>query len=122
MSKLSSRKRRILVSILSFSLLAQQSLLPIMASTISGAGSVTGDSIIDTGGGNIYNLAPQAFNDGTGFRIYDNFDLSQGDIANLIFQWYNQSGKTVDFYNFVNLVRNQVNINGIVNSIIISEP
>ncbi len=89
MSQLSSKKRRIIVSLLSFSMIAQQSLLPVFASTISGAGSVTGDSVIhNTDGTNIFNIAPQAYNQDTGFRRYENFNLSEGDIANLVMKWH----------------------------------
>ena len=120
MSQLSSRKRRIVVSLLSFTVIAQQSLLPVMASSISGAGSVTGDSVIhNTNGTNIYNIAPQAFNKDTGYRRYENFNLDKGDIANLIYQWYGtKNGKTgtYDIENFVNFVNNRINVNGIVNT------
>ena len=112
MTKLTSRKRRIIVSILSFSMIAQQSLLPVIASTISGAGGITGDSVINGANGNqIFNLAPQAHNGDVGFRNYNNFNLDKGDIANLIFNYRGQ-----DIEHFVNLVNNQININGIVNS------
>ena len=59
------------------------------------------------GGGNIYNIDAAKVSGSTGFRNYDKFNLDQGDIANLKFNNYTK---------FVNLVNNQIIINGIVNS------
>ena len=72
--------------------------LSVMASAITG---VTPD-------GNVYNIEAAKHSGNTGFRQYADFTLDKGDIANLIFQ----SGQQ----NFINLVDNQVNINGIVNT------
>ena len=60
-----------------------------------------------TPNGNIYNIEAAKVSGSTGFRHYDKFNLTQGDIANL---------KYGDYTKFVNLVNNQVNINGIVNT------
>lgn len=115
MSNSSSRKRRIVVSILSLSMVAQQSIVPaVLASSISGAGAVTGDSVINGANGNtIFNLAPQYDNNGgnIGFRQYKDFNLSAGDIANLIFKYGDR-----DISSFVNFVQNRIDINGVVNS------
>ena len=115
MSKISSRKRRVIVSILSFSMIAQQSVIPaVFASNISGVGGVTGDSILHgANGNNIYNIAPQYRNEAgdVGFRQYQNFTLTEGDIANLIYKY----GDT-DISSFVNFVQNKIDINGIVNT------
>ena len=69
------------------------------------------------GSGGIYNINPEFIGKegGTGFRKYDNFTLSNGDTANLIFSG-EKNGKEVDVNTFVNLVKNQVNINGILNT------
>ena len=60
-----------------------------------------------------YTLDPTAIikNTDIGLRKYHDFDLSQGDIANLIFKYGPKDVNT-----FINLVDNQININGIVNS------
>lgn len=69
------------------------------ASTISG---------VTNGGRGSFNIDPTTKNNGTGFRHYQDFNLGQGDVANLNF---------ADINTFVNMVDNQVVINGIVNSV-----
>ena len=69
------------------------------ASTISG---------VTNGGSGSFNIDPTTKNNGTGFRHYQDFHLGQGDVANLNF---------ADINTFVNMVDNQVVINGIVNSV-----
>ena len=64
-----------------------------------------------TPNGNTYNIEAAKISGETGFREYEKFNLSQGDIANLI---YKLNGS--EFKNFVNLVDNQVVINGIINT------
>ena len=64
------------------------------ASTISG---------VTNGGSGSFNIDPTAKNNGTGFRHYQDFNLGQGDVANLNF---------ADINTFVNMVDNQVVING----------
>ena len=61
-----------------------------------------------TPNGNIYNIEAAKVSGSTGFREYNNFNLDEGDVANLIYK----SG----YNKFVNLVDNKVNINGIVNT------
>lgn len=58
--------------------------------------------------GNVYNIEAVKHSGSTGFRQYADFTLDAGDIANLQFK----SGQQ----NFVNLVDNRVNINGILNT------
>ena len=61
------------------------------------------------GNNGIYNIDAAKVSGSTGFRQYTDFTLDNGDVANLKFdQGYNK---------FVNLVDNQVNINGIVNTV-----
>lgn len=79
--------------------LQQACVLPVLASTITG---------ITNGGSGTFNINPQVTNSGTGFRHYNRFELSQGDIANLIY-----SG---GISRFVNLVDNNILINGILNT------
>ena len=96
MARITSKKRRILVSLLSLSMMAQQTLVPMaaVASSITGVtnpgqiGHVNGDSITTGANGNtIYNIAPSAHNGDIGYRQYKNFNLSEGDVANLIFKY-----------------------------------
>ncbi len=61
-----------------------------------------------TQNGNTYNIEAAKTSGSTGFRHYDKFNLTQGDVANLIYK--------DNYTKFVNLVNNQVNINGIVNT------
>ena len=93
-------KGRLAVSLLAACFLATQSLQ-------ANATDITGV----TGNNGIYNINPTDQHNGVGFRQYENFNLSEGDIANLIFKYGNENVSK-----FVNLVDNQVNINGLVNS------
>lgn len=114
MARITSKKRRIVVSLLSLSMMAQQTFVPmaVVASNITGAGSVHGDNITTGANGNtIFDLAPSAHNGDIGYRQYKNFNLSEGDIANLIFKYGSENVSK-----FVNFVDNTVNINGIVNT------
>ena len=114
MARITSKKRRIVVSLLSLSMMAQQTFVPMaaVASNITGAGSVHGDNITTGANGNtIFDLAPSAHNGNIGYRQYKNFNLSEGDIANLIFKYGSENVSK-----FVNFVDNTVNINGIVNT------
>lgn len=70
--------------------------------------NISGVTPIVTPNGNVYNIEGQQFSGNTQFRQYDNFNLSQGDIANLIYK--------MGYQNFVNLVNSRVDINGIVNT------
>ena len=63
------------------------------------------------GGGNIFNIHPDVTNGDIGYRHYDQFQLGQGDIANLLYQL---GVKDID--TFVNLVDGKIDINGIVNT------
>src|SRR5574344_379722 len=61
--------------------------------------------------GHTYNIDPSGYNSGVGYRKYQNFNLSEGDIANLIFKYGKENVEK-----FVNLVDNTININGILNT------
>ena len=63
------------------------------------------------GNNGIYNINPTAVNGSMGYRKYNDFDLSKGDVANLNFLKGNKNIET-----FVNLVNNKINIEGTVNS------
>lgn len=73
--------------------------IALMASTISGV----------TPQDNTYNIEAAQVSGSTGFRQYDTFDLTDGDIANLVYK---------DSYDkFLNLVDSRISINGIVNTV-----
>lgn len=64
-----------------------------------------------TGVNGVFDINAEKVNGDVGYRHYDNFNLSQGDIANLIYQKGDRNLET-----FVNMVDNRININGIVNT------
>ena len=103
MIQVKSAKRKVVASALTFCFFLQQSFcLQVAATQITGV----------VGNNGVYDIDPTAVNGDVGFRKYNNFNLSAGDIANLIF---NMEGKDVS--TFVNMVDNTININGIVNSV-----
>ncbi len=93
----SNKRRRIIVSLLSLTLITTQ----VMASDISGIEGPNG----------VFNINPQDIIKDIGFRHYENFHLSEGDIANLIFKYGEENVSK-----FVNFVDNTININGILNT------
>ena len=117
-------KRNIAIAAIATLFLGQQ---VVTASTITDA---SGHALPGTsnGTGTTYNIAPDAFKDGVGYRKFQDMNLSQGDIMNFIFR-YLQSGMGADgntpvtsdnFVNvdkFVNFVKNQISINGVVNAL-----
>ena len=105
MIKIKAGKRKAVASALTFCFFLQQSFcLQVFATNISGVTGVDG----------VFDIIPDASNGGIGFKKYPDFSLSHGDIANLIFYDY---GKSQDISTFVNLVDNQINIQGLVNSV-----
>ena len=88
-----------------------------LIATVAALLSVSSVSATDitgvTGNNGIFNIDPSHVNGDVGYRQYDNFNLSQGDIANLIFK----DGNTArNLETFINLVQNGVTINGILNT------
>lgn len=72
-----------------------------------------------TKSGSTYTVKPQDINGNVGYRKYDNFNLSKGDVANMDFRGTKiQGGKEVtkDVKSFINLVGNKVQIDGVLNS------
>ena len=95
-----SRKnqRRVIASLLTGLFLVQQTMtLTVVASEISGVAGSNG----------VFNIDPATKAGELGFRHYEKFNLSQGDIANLNY---------TDISTFVNMVDNQININGVLNT------
>lgn len=66
--------------------------------------------------GNVFNINPDQINGTVGYRKYTDFSLDAGDIANLIY-YGKKNGQDRNLEAFVNLVQNQVNINGILNTV-----
>ena len=98
MTNSTKRRNRKIAAMLTALFIAQQSmLLSVMATNITGIQGQNG----------VYNIEHQTKSGNIGFRSYDNFELSQGDIANLQFK---------DIQTFVNMVQNGIKIDGIVNT------
>ena len=91
-----------------------------MASTVAIPSGCYAESNITgvSGSGGVYNISADFIgkNGGTGFRKYDNFVVGQGDTANLMYDGYVKNGHAASIDTFVNLVGNQVNINGVLNT------
>lgn len=94
-------------------LLAMAATLAIPSANAAGT-NITGV----TGNGGVYNINPEFIgkDGGAGFRKYDDFTVGQGDTANLMFDGFQKNGKDASITTFVNLVKNQVNVNGVVNT------
>ena len=104
-------KMRIVLSALALCMVAQQSLY-----NNAQAGMITGIAPeIGADGNKIYNIDPSVINGDIGFRLYEEFQLNKGEIANLIFKYYG-SKDPKDIKTFVNLVDNKIDINGLVNT------
>ncbi len=73
-----------------------------LATDITGVSGING----------VYNIDPETHKGSIGFRHYDNFYLSDGDVANLIMKLGSRNLGT-----FINLVDNKVNIQGLLNTV-----
>ena len=90
-------KRKVVASALTFCFFLQQSFcLQVLATNITGAGV--------TQNGNIFDIRPDASNGDIGYRKGQNFDLSKGDIANLIFHDDVKGGNYVKNDKMLNLL------------------
>ena len=91
-----------------------------MAATLAiPSANAAGTNITDvTGNDGVYNINPEFIgkDGGAGFRKYDDFTVGKGDTANLMFDGFQKNGKDASITTFVNLVKNQVNVNGVVNT------
>lgn len=67
------------------------------------------------GNNGIYNIDPAMVAGDVGYRKYTDFSLDNGHTANLIFQGI-KNGKIRDINSFINLVQNEINVQGIVNT------
>lgn len=80
----------------------------VLSVTSVNASNISG---ITNGGSGSFDIKPEHINGDVGYRQYGEFDLSKGDIANLLY-----SNGIRDIETFINLVDGQVKINGILNT------
>lgn len=91
----------------------KQLIIAAIAATLSVSGAFAATDITGVNGNNgVFNITPDKLNGEVGYRKYDNFNLSAGDIANLIYKY----GNSRDINTFINLVQNRVKIDGILNT------
>lgn len=91
----------------------KQLIIAAIAATLSVSGAFAATDITGVAGNNgVFNITPDKLNGEVGYRKYDNFNLSAGDIANLIYKY----GNSRDINTFINLVQNGVKIDGILNT------
>ena len=125
MRKLQANNKRLAPLILCSVLVLQQSLAnQVSASTIT---DITGSAIPKDPNSGAYELRPDAINKDAmvGFKQFQDFKLSEGDIANFIFRALQhgegseleQQHIFFDINTFVNFVKNQGEIKGIVNAV-----
>ena len=107
MTRLSRKnQRRIIASLLTGVFMMQPTMLTVVASEIVSGGT----AMTKTNGA--YNIDPSSISGNVGFREYTKFNLTEGDIANLIYKY---GANNID--TFVNLMQDSAfNINGVVNS------
>ncbi len=84
--------------------------------SVSGAHAVSNISGITNGGSGSFDIKPEQANGDVGYRYYDQFNLGSGDIAKLIYE-FNKNGEIRDLNTFINLVNNQVRIDGLLNAL-----
>ncbi len=82
--------------------------------SVTSAGATSVISGVTVGGSGTFNIDPSKVNGDVGYRQYDYFNLGKGDVANLNF---NSPTKGRDIETFVNLVNNQINVNGVLNTV-----
>ena len=91
----------------------KQLIIAAIVATLSVSGAFAATDITGVNGNNgVFNITPDKLNGEVGYRKYDNFNLSAGDIANLIYKY----GNSRDINTFINLVQNGVKIDGILNT------
>ncbi len=122
MSSKKRNKKAIILAVSSLLALQQAMVTPSIASHITDAGGNVLNPNDQTGN---FEFMPDAVNGSTGFKHFQDFILSNGDIANFIFKWYqSQTGENPDLVieggdisKFVNFIDNQANISGIINAL-----
>ena len=108
MKNRSSRSTRVLSILITALFTAQQAML-----LTAGATNITGIANTPGGTGATYNINPTGIikNTDIGYRKYQNFNLSESDVANLMYQY-----GVKDINTFINMVDNQIKIDGVVNT------
>ena len=99
-------KRLVSVCLIFLFSLQQLMIVPVFATDIT--------NVNPTPGTGHYDIHPDFASGSMGFKHYNNFNLSEGDVANLIFALKNGN---ISLDRFVNLVDSQIVINGILNTI-----
>lgn len=84
------------------------------ANATSNISGVTG--VGNNGFSGTFNIDPATISGDVGYRHYTDFQLGEGDIANLIYQGM-KNGEVKDLNAFINLVQNHIDVNGIVNTL-----
>lgn len=84
--------------------------------SVSGANAVSYIDGIANGTSGNFDINPEQINGDVGYRYYNNFNLGSDDIANLIYQGI-KNGEIRDLNTFINLVNNQVKIDGLLNAL-----
>ncbi len=85
--------------------------------SVTGANAVSNISGITDGGSGSFNIDPSKVNSDVGYRYYDQFNLGEGDVANLIYKYLQSNGKYRDLNTFINLVNGKVKIYGLLNAL-----
>ncbi len=62
-----------------------------------------------------FNIDPMKVNGNVGYSHYDRFEVGSGDVANLNFHSDQKGGRDIE--TFINLVNNQINVNGVLNTV-----
>ena len=95
-------------------LLAMASTLAIPSGCLA-ASNITG---VTNGGSGSFDISADFIgkNGGSGFKKYDNFTVGAGDTANLIFDGYTKNGENMSINTFINLVKNPVRVDGVINT------
>ena len=93
----------------------KQLIIAAMAAVLSVTGAGATDITGITGVNNVYDINPEKVNGDVGYRAYNNFELSSGDVANLIYKY--NLGDQRNIETFINLVKNGVDIQGALNTV-----
>lgn len=93
----------------------KQLIIAAMATTLTISAAHASNITGIMGNNGVYNIDPGMVSGDVGYRQYNDFDLSAGHTANLIFQGY-KNGEARNINSFINLVQNGIKVNGIVNT------
>lgn len=85
--------------------------------SVTSANATSTITNITNGGDGPFNINPERINNNIGYRAYEKFDLGQDDVANLIYSGLMKDGSTRNIEHFINMVQDQVKINGVLNTV-----